>query len=82
MVALDADTLTVPEADPVPKKQTSSKDDRGRARDTREVVGLGVEVAANIYDALQNCCRAKKWSKRTTVEEALTKYLTSEGFPP
>lgn len=55
---------------------------RERARDKGTVTPLGVEISTRIDDALERCRVAKKWSKRVLVEEALTKFLSGEGFPP
>lgn len=53
-----------------------------RARDKGIVTPLGVEVLTSLYDTLERCRRAKKWSKRSAVEEALRLWLTTEGYPP
>lgn len=53
-----------------------------RARDKGEVKPLGVEILASLYDALDKRRKAKKWSKRSAVEEALRDWLTKEGVDP
>jgi hypothetical protein len=45
-------------------------------------VPLGIEVSTHLARALERCCAAKKWTKRSAVEEALRVWLTAEGFPP
>ena len=58
------------------------KQPRNRARDQGTVTPLSVEVETPIYEAIEKARAAKKWSKRTLVEEALRRYCTDEGFPP
>jgi hypothetical protein len=73
------------EPPPVGKKSAGKPGDkskRSRARDLGEVVPLGVEVAADLHQAFEDCREAKRWSKRTLVEEALKAYLGGEGFWP
>jgi hypothetical protein len=63
-----------------PGKPEAKPTARGRARDVGSVTPLGVEVDTAIYRAVETCRVAKKWSKRTVVEEALKAYLEREGF--
>lgn len=65
-----------------PVGQKKPKQPRKRARDEGTLMPLGVEVETTIYDAVEKTRTAKKWSKRTLVEEALRRYCTEEGFPP
>ena len=69
---------------PVAKKNDKPEDKpkRSRARDTGEVVALGVEIDADLHQAFEECRDAKKWSKRTLVEEALKLFLGREGYLP
>lgn len=85
---MSAATAAVPTAHAertVARKKTDKKPDskppRERARDKGEVTPLGVEVLTTLYRRMERCQLAKKWSKRTLVEEALDRYLTAEGFP-
>lgn len=68
----------VVEDEPVGSKKTP----KNRARDEGAVVPLGVEIGAALSELVERCRKAKKWTKRTVVEEALRRYLTEEGFPP
>lgn len=63
------------------RKKPDRTPPRERARDKGEVTPLGVEVLASLYRRMERCQLAKKWSKRTLVEDALDRYLTAEGFP-
>jgi hypothetical protein len=73
------------EPKPVAKKSTGKHDDkpkRSRARDLGAVIALGVEIDADLHEAFEAGRAAKKWSKRTLVEEALKAYLQTDGFWP
>lgn len=48
---------------------------RGRARDTGAVVPLGVEIDRGLHERFEAVRTAKKWSKRTLVEDALQFYF-------
>lgn len=69
-------SLSPLEINPVGRKPVPRK----RARDDGTVMPLGVEISAAIWNDAERCRAAKKWSKRTLVEEALRQYLAAEGF--
>lgn len=78
---------TTLEAPPVgrsqkPKDKPDDKAERERARDKGTVIPLGVEVSAPLYRLLERCHKAKKWSKRSAVEQALRDWLVKEGYTP
>ncbi len=58
------------------------KPPHNRARDEGTVKPLGVEITAPLYALLEKCRKAKKWSKRSAVEEALRDWLIKEGYTP
>lgn len=64
----------------VAKKKPDDPPKRHRARDLGEVVPLGIEIAKSIADRAEVLRKARRWSKRTLVEEALKALCDSAGI--
>ena len=47
-----------------------------------EVVRIGAEISPALDDALEDCARKERRSKKATIELALEKYLSECGFWP
>jgi len=69
----------------VARKRTDKPDDskkRTRARDTGEVVALGVEISADLFRVFEELREENLWSKRVLVEQALKAFFASKGRWP
>lgn len=64
---------------PLPRRAWGEKIEADRV--AGRPLTLSVEIRRQLFDALERCRRAKKWTRRTAVEEALQQWLAREGFP-